>query len=286
MTKTAGTEIVELGNGIYARLHDGLTNSGIIVGDKSVIVIDSLRVPSFARDLIQDIRHITSKPTQYVIDTHSHWDHSWGNEEFPEAIIVGHNNCYQEMVDVEANLHWRTKITQSNDPWSEEAKLVKITPPNLTFESCMRLYFGGHEIQLVYFGKAHTSGDIFIYLPENKIVFTGDVAQDGRVPYLGDSYPSDWPNTDDLLIELPVNRFVSGHGPIGSYETLVESRDFIHQLVEYTKFGLLESMNVDMLTTYVINKLAPQFGGWHKFDQLGESIPDICRKLDLRRKRA
>ena len=100
---TPGTEIVELETGVFARLHEGLTNAGIIVGDDSVLIIDSLRVPSFARDLIKDVKDITDKPIKFVIDTHSHWDHSWGNQEFPEAAIIGHENCYTEMIDVEWN---------------------------------------------------------------------------------------------------------------------------------------------------------------------------------------
>ena len=93
---TPGAEIVELAGGVYARLHEGLTNAGVIVGDDGVLVIDSLRVPSFARDLIQDVRHLSDKPIRYVIDTHSHWDHSWGNEEFPDSTIIGHANCRSE----------------------------------------------------------------------------------------------------------------------------------------------------------------------------------------------
>ena len=94
MTMTPGTELVELESGVYARLHEGLTNAGIIVGDEGVLVIDSLRVPSFARDLISDVRHITDKPIQYLVDTHSHWDHSWGNEEFPGS----HDNRSRELL--------------------------------------------------------------------------------------------------------------------------------------------------------------------------------------------
>ena len=109
MSKTDGTEIIELENGVYARLHDGLTNAGIIIGDDSVMVIDSLRVQSFARDLIQDIKHITDKKIKFVIDTHAHWDHAWCNEEFPDAIIIGHENCYNEMTDIEWNKQWREK---------------------------------------------------------------------------------------------------------------------------------------------------------------------------------
>ena len=136
-------EIIELDNGIYARLHEGLTNSGIIVGDTSVLVIDSLRMPSFARSLIEDVRKVTAKPVKYVIDTHSHWDHSWGNQEFPEAAIIGHENCYTEMVDVEWNDEWKTKILSSGDPWSDEANVVTITPPDVTFQDNMKLHFGG-----------------------------------------------------------------------------------------------------------------------------------------------
>ena len=279
MTTTPGTEIIELETGIYARLHSGLTNAGIIVGDDGVLVIDSLRVPSFARDLIQDVRHITSKPIQYVVDTHSHWDHSWGNEEFPEATIIGHDNCYAEMVDVEGTKQWREKVIAANDPWSQEAHLVNITPPNLTFESSMRLFFGGREINLRYFGKAHTSGDIFIHLPGENILFTGDVAQDGGVPYLGDSYPDEWPQTDNLLVELPAERFMSGHGPVGDHEALLKARDFIHSLVHNVKSAIQEGQDEAAASTSVVDALKSEFGEWRGFENLGDNIPIVYGKL-------
>ena len=279
MTATPGTEIIELETGVYARLHEGLTNAGIIVGDNGVLVIDSLRVPSFARDLIQDVRHITDKPIQYVIDTHSHWDHTWGNEEFPEATIVGHENCYAEMVDVEWNRQWREKINTANDPWSAEAQLVDITPPNLTFETSMRLFFGGREIILKYLGKAHTSGDIVIHLPADKLLYTGDIAQDGGVPYLGDSYPEEWPETDNRLAEIPVERFVSGHGPVGNHAALKGARDFIHNLVREVKSAIQEGQDEATTSASVIDALTPEYGGWRSFERLGETLPVVYGKL-------
>tara|TARA_A100001037_G_C15148541_1_gene637727 strand:+ start:1651 stop:2493 length:843 start_codon:yes stop_codon:yes gene_type:complete len=276
---TPGTEIVELETGVFARLHEGLTNAGIIVGDESVLVIDSLRVPSFARDLIKDVKDITNKPIKFVIDTHSHWDHSWGNEEFPDATIIGHKNCYAEMVDVEWNEQWRKKITSSNDPWSEEGNIVNITPPNMTFETSMQMYFGGRELDLKYFGKAHTSGDIYIHLPNEKIVFTGDVAQDGGVPYLGDCYPVDWPETDNKLAALPIERFVSGHGPIGNHQALQGARDFIHNLVNSVKSAIADGQNATQASESVINQLTPQYGNWRSFDRIGENLPSVYEKL-------
>ncbi|MBS21660.1 MAG: hypothetical protein CL739_06150 [Chloroflexi bacterium] len=276
---TPGTEIVELETGVFARLHEGLTNAGIIVGDESVLVIDSLRVPSFARDLIKDVKDITNKPIKFVIDTHSHWDHSWGNEEFPDATIIGHKNCYAEMVDVEWNEQWRKKVTSSNDPWSEEGNIVNITPPNMTFETSMQMYFGGRELDLKYFGKAHTSGDIYIHLPNEKIVFTGDVAQDGGVPYLGDCYPVDWPETDNKLAALPIERFVSGHGPIGNHQALQGARDFIHNLVNSVKSAIADGQNATQASESVINQLTPQYGSWRSFDRIGENLPSVYEKL-------
>ena len=278
---TPGTEIVELEAGVYARLHEGLTNAGIIIGDDSVLVIDSLRVPSFARDLIQDVKTITEKPIGFVIDTHSHWDHSWGNEEFPEATIIGHKNCYAEMIDMEWNEEWRKKVVSSNDPWSEEGNLVNITPPNMTFETSMQLYFGGREIDLKYFGRAHTSGDIYIHLPKEKIVFTGDVAQDGGVPYLGDCYPADWPETDNQLASLPIERFMSGHGPIGDHNALVEAKDFIRTLVGSVKHAIADGQDSLQASKYVINEMSPKYGDWRSFDRIGENLPSVYDKLKV-----
>ena len=278
---TPGTEIVELEAGVYARLHEGLTNAGIIIGDDSVLVIDSLRVPSFARDLIQDVKTITDKPIGFVIDTHSHWDHSWGNEEFPDATIIGHKNCYAEMIDVEWNEEWRKKVVSSNDPWSEEGNLVNITPPNMTFETSMQLYFGGRELDLKYFGRAHTSGDIYIHLPKEKIVFTGDVAQDGGVPYLGDCYPADWPETDNQLASLPIEKFMSGHGPIGDHNALVEAKDFIHTLVDSVKHAIADGQDSLQASKYVINEMSPKYGDWRSFDRIGENLPSVYDKLKV-----
>ena len=278
---TPGTEIIELETGVFARLHEGLTNAGIIVGDDSVLIIDSLRVPSFARDLIKDVKDITDKPIQFVIDTHSHWDHSWGNEEFPDATIIGHKNCYAEMIDVEWNEQWRKKVTSSNDPWSEEGNIVNITPPNMTFETSMQLYFGGRELDLKYFGRAHTSGDIYIHLPKEKIVFTGDVAQDGGVPYLGDCYPVDWPDTDNKLAALPIERFMSGHGPIGDHKALEGARDFIHNLVDSVKSAIADGQNAVQASESVITQLTPEYGNWRSFDRIGENLTSVYEKLKV-----
>ena len=279
MQSNPDKQIVELDNGVYACLYSGLTNAGFIIGDDGVLVIDSLRVPSFARGLISDIKTVTSKPVRYVVDTHSHWDHSWGNEEFPDSTIIGHQNCYNEMVDVEWNDAWRKKVINANDPWSKEAGLVNITPPNLTFDTSMKLYLAGREIQLLYFGRAHTSGDTFIYLPAERIVFTGDVAQDAGMPFLGDSYPEEWPETDDKLVDLAVDRFVSGHGPIGNHKAMSESRDFMHKFVNTIKMAKEEGQDENAASNYTAATIVDQFAHWRGIERLKEAAAEVYRKL-------
>jgi glyoxylase-like metal-dependent hydrolase (beta-lactamase superfamily II) len=279
MTTTPGTEIVELTNGVYARLHEGLTNAGILIGDDSVLIIDSLRVPSFARDLIQDVRHLTDKPIKFVVDTHSHWDHSWGNEEFPDSTIIGHANCRTEMLDLEARARWMDRVVSANESWSEEAKTVNVTPPSITFDTQMSLHFGGRQLNLIYLGRAHTSGDIFIHLPDDNLVFTGDVAQDGGVPFMLDGYLKDWVETDNRLVDLPVERFVSGHGPVGQHAALLEARDFIYSLVGGAEHAIADGQDETTTAKSVTESMSERFGGWRGFDRVHDSVAFAHRQL-------
>ena len=279
MTESFTKEIVELDTGIYAWLHHNLTNSGFIVGDESVLIIDSLRVPSFAKELLIDIKHVTTKPVKYVIDTHSHWDHSWGNEVFPDATIIGHLNCYSEMTDMKWNEAWRDSVISDAAPWSDEASIVNITPPNLTYATSMSLYFGQREITLHYLGKAHTSGDTFIHLPKEKLLFTGDVAQNMGIPYFGDCYPEDWPATDDRMISLDVDRFTSGHGPVGTYKNLVDARNFIHQLTDFMRQAKNEGQNESQTVLATREALRPEFGEWRGFEKLEQGLHWVYQRL-------
>ena len=107
----------------------------------------------------------------------------------------------------------------------------------------------------------------------------GDVAQDGGVPYLGDSYPDEWPETDDRMVELPIERFMSGHGPVGDHAALLEARDFIHALVGSLKTAIRDGQDEVSASASVVDALSPQFGDWRGFEGLGDSIPEVYRKL-------
>lgn len=278
MTTTTGrTEIVELANGVFARLHEGLTNAGILVGDDGVLVIDSLRVPSYARDLIADVRRLTDRPIRYVVDTHAHWDHAFGNQEFPESILVGHVNCRRELE--EYGELWRDNVVARRNEWSEEVRTVEIRPPSLTFDSRLELHFGGRRVDLVYLGRAHTSGDLFVHLPDDGLLFTGDVAQDGGVPYMLDGFMREWIETDARLLELPFERFMAGHGPIGEKPAVAESREFFVALVTGTQDAIRDGQDEPATRDSVTALLKDRFGGWRGFDRVGEGVGRAYREI-------
>ncbi len=266
------TELIEVTNGVYARLHEGLTNAGIIVGEEGVLLIDSLRVPSFARDLIADVRRLTDKPIRYVVNTHSHWDHSWGNQEFPGVTIIGHVNCRAEMRSEEMTVRWRAKVLDAGDAWSAEAQSARIIPPNLTFPETLHLDFAARPIDLHWLGRAHTSGDIFIHLPEERLIFTGDVAQDGGVPYMLDGYMKDWVETDARLLEIDAERFVSGHGPVGERPALRAAHEFIRALVGDTAAARAAGQDEATAVAAVTSAMRDDFGGWRGFDRVEEGV--------------
>ncbi len=143
----------------------------------------------------------------------------------------------------------------------------------------MQLYFGGRRIDLRYLGRAHTSGDLFVHLPDDGLVFTGDVAQNRGVPFMLDGYIQDWVQTDDRLLELHAERFVSGHGPVGERPALAEARDFMAVLASATERAIEDGQDEPTASVNVTAELRERFGGWRGFDRVEESVGYAFRQI-------
>jgi glyoxylase-like metal-dependent hydrolase (beta-lactamase superfamily II) len=248
-------------------------NSPIIVTNDEALVIDSEITPAAARALVADLKAVTSKPVRYVVDSHYHYDHAFGNQVFgPEVQIIGHENTrkrllgntmeqytYRNSIDpVPARVAaLRTRIAEEKDPeqrallerqvanslaYLEQVKEIKVTPPNLTFKNTMMLHLGGREIQLLYLGRGHTDTDVVVFLPRERIVATGDLME-SQVSYMGDSYPDEWPATLDKLRALDFDTVMPGHGVVFKGKTKIEAfqgyvREVTRQTTELRKQGL------------------------------------------------
>jgi glyoxylase-like metal-dependent hydrolase (beta-lactamase superfamily II) len=265
------------------------SNTAIIESDDGVVIVDTHSKPSAARVVIERLRGLTPKPVRYVINTHFHWDHWHGNEAYPaaypDAEIVTNEITREAMVkkglkriqdhvrQVPAEIA-RLKADLAAAPPAGRAKLeadlrlaesylgevqaLRPALPTIAFERTMTLYRRDREIQLLYLGRAHTEGDVFVYLPKEKVVITGD-AVIGWTPFMGDGYPEDWVATVDRLAQLDFAHLVMGHGHVAGRDWLRTFRGYIHDMVEAVRQEVAAGATLDEVKQRVPPKLAPTY---------------------------
>ncbi|MEW9556469.1 MBL fold metallo-hydrolase [Nonomuraea sp. NPDC050783] len=204
----------EIGDRVYVRRHRSYDmNTGLIVGDDGhCLVLDTRSSHREAADLVEAIRTITSGPWT-VVNSHSHFDHYFGNALFRPAEIWGHTRCAEEIEQY--GEQQRALLAQRQPERREEFEEVTIVAPDCTFTSAASLDIGGRMVHLRYFGLGHSSNDVVVHVPDAGVVFAGDLLEEGAPPAFSDSYPLDWPGTlAAMLREMPEPVVVPGHGAV------------------------------------------------------------------------
>jgi cyclase len=251
-----------------------MSNAGIVVNDEDVLLVDSHVSPAAAAALLDELRELTDKPVRYVVNTHYHFDHAHGNQVYPGHIeIIGHEYTHRmlaagasnvgrtynrfigsipaNVARLRAQLDTTTSETaraalersiriQENYRLATDA--VRPTPPTVTLNDRLTLYRGGREIRLEFFGRAHTGGDVVVFLPEERILMTGDLLTQG-ISYLGDAYVPEYIETLERLKELDFEIIVPGHGrPFAERERIDYFQeylaDFWAQVTELHRSGV------------------------------------------------
>ena len=247
---------------------------------KGLVVVDSTGIPNIARKMRKIIeKEFGRTDFKYLINTHFHWDHSWGNMAFPEVKTVGHERCVELMRRDEAqmdstiesfkrNIQTRKESLEKLEPGSEDAKRAKsyiteaalavedysegfkMVPPMVTFNDRMALDLGDMTLKMVYFGLSHSTTDIFIHIPEENLLLTGDIFLDGRwVPLFSTSGPLDisrWIKVlNELLSDQNIKQVIPGHQHFWPRERLEIWRDYIVNLWEGVKAAKKEGLSVD-----------------------------------------
>ncbi len=240
------------------------SNALVIVNDEDVVVVDSHVTPAKARDLIASIPAITDKPVTAVINSHFHWDHTHGNQEFDDVPIIGHEYTRMKMATApldeptyvrgttgnEERLAQLAEQIEAAEDEEERAGLeayrsmfaahaadfdeIDPLPPDVTMNEKMTLFRAGREIQIIFVGRAHTGGDVVVYFPQDRLVFTGDILFGGP-SFLGDGYVDEWPQTLENLKALDFDLVVPGHGPpLTDLSAIEKSREHYRVLWERT----------------------------------------------------
>lgn len=236
----------ELGNRIYRRRYESLDlNIGVVVGEEAVLVVDSRASHRQADVLREELRTLTNLPVGWLVNTHFHWDHTWGNARFPEAALWGHERCRSEMVD-NGEVARRQVLEWMPAEHHDTVNEVVITPPIETFTSSALIDIGGRIVELRYHGLGHTNSDIVVRVADEGVLFAGDLVEQGAPPAFGDSYPLDWGQTlDSIVLEATV---VPGHGDVVDVGFVAAQQAEIEDVADIAREGHSEGVAIEALT--------------------------------------
>ncbi len=204
----------ELGHGIFRRRYARFDqNIGVVVTEDGLVVIDTRSSHVDADEVLSELRELSPLPVVWVVNTHYHWDHTFGNARFTGATIVGHDRCRDALVSSGEAMRARVMANPSlPDDLRRDFAGVVITPPVVTFTEDLALHIGGRRLALDFHGPGHTDSDVVITVDD--VCFAGDLVEEGAPPSFGDSFPRGWVEAlDRLTPRLPLT-VVPGHGDI------------------------------------------------------------------------
>ena len=218
----------EIGNNLFAFTAEGDPNSGIIIGDDSVLVIDAQATPTLARQVIQKVRSVTDKPISHLVLSHYHAVRVLGAAEYKASNIIMSNNA-RSMVVERGQEDWDSEFDRFPRLFKGHEEIPGLTWPTTTFDKKMSLFLGKRRVDLYFLGRAHTAGDIVIHVPDSNVLFTGDIVEYKSACYCGDAHLQDWPKTLGKIAKFQAVSLVPGRG-----DALTDPRQ-INDAIELTE---------------------------------------------------
>ena len=255
----------------WAYTAEGDPNTGIIIGDDSVLVADTQATPAMAADVIRRIRQVTDKPIKYVVLTHYHAVRVLGATAYQPQQILSSQDTYDLIVE-RGEQDKASEIGRFPRLFSNvESVPPGMTWPTMTFTGKMTLWLGKLEVQLLQLGRGHTKGDTVVWLPQDRVLLSGDLVEFDATPYAGDAYFKDWPQTLKNVAALKPTALVPGRGPalIGEEQVaagLKSTGDFIADVRASVEEGVAAGKDLNAVYKATFAKLKPKYGHWVIFD--------------------
>ncbi len=201
----------EVGDGLWAFTAEGDPNSGVIIGDDSVMIIEAQATPRLANKVIEKVREVTDKPISHLVLTHYHAVRVLGASAYgADQIIMG--NAARAMVVERGQEDWDSEFQRFPRLFEGHESIPGLTYPTTTFSEDMTVYLGNRRIDLMHLGRAHTAGDIVIHVPDQNVMFTGDIVEYHSACYCGDGHFGEWGNTLDNIAAFDVDAIAPGRG--------------------------------------------------------------------------
>ncbi|AGK46308.1 metallo-beta-lactamase superfamily protein [Burkholderia thailandensis MSMB121] len=266
----------------YAYTAEGDPNTGIVVGDDAVLVADTQATPVMAEDVIRRIREVTDKPIKYVLLTHYHAVRVLGASAYGADHVIASQDTY-DLIAERGAADMKSEIERFPRLFRSVESVPGLTWPTLTFKGEMTLRLGRLEVKIMQLGRGHTKGDTVVWLPQDKVLLSGDLVEYGATPYAGDAYFQDWPATLDAIAALGPEKLVPGRGaalktPREVADGLAGTRAFVSELYAKVKSGAAAGRDLNAIYKETYAQLKPKFGDWVIFDHC---MPfDVTRAFD------
>ena len=272
----------KLSDHAYAYTAEGDPNTGIVIGDDCVMVIDTQATPVMAQDVIRHIRTVSDKPIRYVVLSHYHAVRVLGASGYQPQHVIASRDTYDLIVE-RGDADMKSEIERFPRLFQAVESVPGLTWPTLVFEKRMTLWIGKLQVELMQIGRGHTKGDTVVWLPQERILFSGDLVEYETTPYTGDAYLADWPVTLDAIAALKPKKLVPGRGAALQNEAEVAAgldgtRAFITEMFGAVKAGAASGKDLRTVYRETYAALKPRFGNWVIFDHC---LPfDVTRAYD------
>lgn len=223
----------EVADGVYAYVQLdgswGLNNSGFLVGHEGVTVIDTCFTERRTRALVDTIASVTPLPLRTLVNTHHHGDHTHGNYLLPAATIIGHDLCREEML---AAGHIATGLFPGVD-WGR----LEVAPPFVCFQDRLDVYVDDRKAELHFVGPAHTTNDVVAWLPQQRVLFAGDLVFNGGTPFVVMGSVAGSLAALERLRQLGPDVIVPGHGPVCGLDAIDDQIAYLRFVQEVAPRG-------------------------------------------------
>uniref|UniRef100_UPI003B51DE9F MBL fold metallo-hydrolase n=1 Tax=Roseovarius indicus TaxID=540747 RepID=UPI003B51DE9F len=218
----------EVGRGLWAFTAEGDPNSGVIIGDESVMIVEAQATPRLANKVIEKVREVTDKPITHLVMTHYHAVRVLGASAY-EAPQVIMSDVTRSMVAERGQEDWDSEFQRFPRLFEGHKSIPGLTWPTTTFSDTMTVYLGNRRVDLMHLGRAHTAGDIVIHVPDENVMFTGDIVEYHSACYCGDGHFSDWGDTLDEIKWFDVDAIAPGRGDA------LMGREMVNAAIENTR---------------------------------------------------
>jgi len=260
-----------LAEGVYAFTAEGDPNVGCIVGTDAIVAIEARATPFMARKWIDVIRaEVSDLPFGDLVLTHYHAVRTLGASAFQARRIVAHANT-KALIDERGAEDWASEQGRMPRLFAGAETIPGLTHPTDTFEDALTLDLGDRRVELRHLGRGHTSGDIVVWLPDERILFAGDLVEAQAAPYMGDAYPGEWStSTLDKVAALGATQLVGGRGPVVRGEAVAtaieDTRAFVRTTLDGTRAVRDRGGSLREAFEAVHAQLAPRYAGFPIFE--------------------